>query len=210
MVIQRFVNELMTSNCYLIYDKKLSNCCIIIDPGSRDSLQEIKFCEVNDLCPQSIILTHEHTDHNWGVNSLREHFPDVQLVCSDVCEKYIASANRAYFLFYYDDPDYAYNIAPADILVHGSMDTLSWNHKDVKFVMTPGHSYGSICIEIDTNLFTGDTIIPYPPYFNGRDSNRNDWEKSIDLICSLYDMNICIQPGHGEGLSLGEWIKMYK
>lgn len=38
----------------------------------------------------------------------------------------------------------------------------------------------------------------------------NDWEKSIDLICSLYDMNICIQPGHGEGLSLGEWIKMYK
>ena len=86
MVIQRFVNELMTSNCYLIYDKELSNSCIIIDPGSRYSLQEIDFCEVHELCPQYIILTHEHTDHNWGVNSLREHFPDVQLVCSDVCE----------------------------------------------------------------------------------------------------------------------------
>lgn len=188
----------------------MSNSCIVIDPGSRDSLQEINFCEVNRLYPQYIILTHEHTDHNWGVNSLREHFPDVQLVCSDICEKYIASANSAYFLFYYDDPDYTYNIAPADILIHNSMNTLNWNHENVRFIMTPGHSYGSMSIQISDNLFTGDTIMSYPPYFNGRDSNRADWERSVDLICNLYDGSICIRPGHGEELLLSNWITIYK
>ena len=209
MIIQRFVNELMTSNCYIVYDKSLSDSCIIIDPGSRDSIQEIKFCEVNRLHPEYIILTHEHTDHNWGVNSLREHFSDLQLVCSDDCEKYIAKANRAYFLFYYNDPNYTYSIAPADILIDTSTKILNWNHLAIKFIKTSGHSYGSMCVQIGINLFTGDTIMPYSPYFNGRDSNKSDWEKSIELVRNLYDENICIQPGHGEKLLLSDWIKKY-
>lgn len=51
--------------------------------------------------------------------------------------------------------------------------------------------------------------MPYSPYFNGRDSNKSDWEKSIELVRNLYDENICIQPGHGEKLLLSDWIKKY-
>lgn len=199
----------MTSNCYIIFDKAISNKCVIIDPGSRDSLNEIAFCEENHLYPEYIILSHEHTDHNWGVNALREYFTSVKLVCSEFCEKNIASANKAYFLFYFDDTDYTYKILPADILVKNSYDKLKWNNLFIRFILTPGHSFGSMCIQIDENIFTGDTIMPYPPYFNGRDSNKDDWESSIDQIKILFKNDAYIYPGHGETLTLGKWVNNF-
>ena len=205
--IERFVNELMTSNCYIVADE-VSKHCVCIDPASEKSLREIEFIEKNGFKLDYIILTHEHTDHNWGVNSLREHFPNCKLICSEPCNKYVKKTNRAYFLFYYDDPDYRYEIAPANILIHEEY-SLDWNGLQIKFIMTPGHSYGSMCIDVDGMLFTGDTIMPYKPYFNGRDSNENDWMISIQKINSLYGKDCQIYPGHGDYLSLKDWNESY-
>ena len=205
--IERFVNELMTSNCYIVADEA-SKHCICIDPASEKSLREIEYIESNGLTLDYIILTHEHTDHNWGVNSLREHFPDSKLVCSEPCNKYVKKTNRAYFLFYYDDPDYRYEIAPANILIHEDC-SLDWNGLQIKFIMTPGHSYGSMCIDIDGMLFTGDTIMPFKPYFNGRDSNEEDWKLSIHKINHFYSKDCQIYPGHGDYLSLKDWNESY-
>lgn len=202
--VERFLNELMTSNCYIVAGEA-SKHCICIDPASEKSLREIEFIEKNGLTLDYIILTHEHTDHNWGVNSFREHFPNCKLICSEPCNKYVKKTNRAYFLFYYDDPDYRYEIAPADILISNQEDAISWIGHVIKFVLTPGHSYGSMCIEIEGMLFTGDTIMPYKPYFNGRDSNENDWKNSITIIESIYSNETIVFPGHGDPLKLGEW-----
>ena len=207
MKVERFVNELMTSNCYVVYDEDTKHC-LVIDPASEKSLREIKFIEEKGLVLDYIILTHEHTDHNWGVNSLREHFPNAKLVCSELCNKYVKKTNRAYFLFYYDDPDYRYEIAPADILIKED-SCLDWNGDQILFVMTPGHSYGSMCIVIDGMLFTGDTIMPYKPYFNGRDSNEEDWIKSIEKIRGLYPSEAEVYPGHGDVLNIEQWNKQF-
>lgn len=206
--VKRFVNELMTSNCYIVVDEA-SKHCICIDPASEKSLREIEYIEKNKLTLDNIILTHEHTDHNWGVNSLREHFSKSKLVCSELCNKYVKKTNRAYFLFYYDDPDYRYEIAPADILISKQEEAISWIGHDIKFIFTPGHSYGSMCIEIEGMLFTGDTIMPFKPYFNGRDSNEEDWKNSISIIRFLFSPNTLIYPGHGDILNLSDWIKQY-
>lgn len=205
--VERFINELMTSNCYVVYDEDTKRC-LVIDPASEKSLREIQFIEEKGLALDYIILTHEHTDHNWGVNSLREHFPDAKLVCSELCNKYVKKTNRAYFLFYYDDPDYRYEIAPADILIKED-SCLDWNGDQILFVMTPGHSYGSMCIVIDSMLFTGDTIMPYKPYFNGRDSNEEDWIKSIEKIRGLYSSEVEVYPGHGDVLNIEQWNKQF-
>ncbi len=204
--IERFVNELMTSNCYIVA-VEASKHCICIDPASEKSLREIEYIESNGLTLDYIILTHEHTDHNWGVNSLREHFPNCKLVCSEPCNKYVKKTNRAYFLFYYDDPDYRYEIAPADILISNQEDSISWVGSEIKFMLTPGHSYGSMCIDIEGMLFTGDTIMPFKPYFNGRDSNEDDWELSIQNIKDAYAAESIVYPGHGEPLTLGVWAE---
>lgn len=204
--VERFINQLMTSNCYFVVDDE-SMHCICIDPASEASLREIEFIEKNGLTLDYIILTHEHTDHNWGVNSLRKRFPASKLVCSELCDKYVKKTNRAYFLFYYDAPDYCYEIAPADILIRNQEDAISWNGHDIVFILTPGHSYGSMCIDIDGLLFTGDTIMPYKPYFNGRDSNENDWMLSIQKITSIYNKDCQVYPGHGDCLTIDAWNK---
>jgi glyoxylase-like metal-dependent hydrolase (beta-lactamase superfamily II) len=204
--VERFINELMTSNCYVVYDEDTKRC-LVMDPASEKSLREIKFIEEKGLALDYIILTHEHTDHNWGVNSLREHFPESKLVCSEMCNKYVKKTNRAYFLFYYDDHDYRYEIAPADVLIKED-GFLDWEGYQIKFVMTPGHSYGSMCIDVDGMLFTGDTIMPFKPYFNGRDSNEEDWKESIEKIERLYSSETEVYPGHGDILTLSEWVKV--
>lgn len=203
--VERFVNELMTSNCYVVYDD-VTNQCFVIDPGSEKSLREIEFVESRGLTLDVIIITHEHTDHNWGVNALREHYPASKLVCSEACNRHVRKANSAYFLLYYDNPDYRYEIASADLLVRDG-ECLEWSGHQINFILTPGHSYGSVCIDIEGILFTGDTIMPYKPYFNGRDSNKEDWYASIEKIRSIYPPKTIIYPGHGSPLSLSDWVE---
>ena len=195
----------MTSNCYVVYDEDTKRC-LVIDPGSEKSQREIEFIEKNNLTLDLIIITHEHTDHNWGVNALREKFKNSRLVCSEICNRNVKKTNRAYFLFYYDDPEYHYEIGPAEILISKEGETLQWDGLSIEFILTPGHSKGSMCFAINNMLFTGDTIMPFKPYFNGRDSNEEDWNVSISKVGSMYPDNTVIYPGHGDALTLSEWM----
>ena len=204
MIIERYVNELMTSNCYVVVDE-VSKSCLVIDPGSVKSEREITYIKDKGLEPEYIIITHEHTDHNWGVNALREAFSGIRLVCSELCSKNIAIANKAYFLFYYDDPTYSYEVEPADIIIKNQIEQMDWHGHKIIFYFTPGHSFGSMCIKIDNLLFTGDTIMPFRPYFNGRDSNRDDWDASIILLKKLVHGDVTVYPGHGDSLSFHDW-----
>lgn len=201
-------NQLMRSNCFILVDWN-SKSCAIIDPGSEKSEREINYIEDNNLQLDYILLTHEHTDHTWGVNALKEKYPRAKLVCSELCSKYAKKASRAYFLFYYDDSNYRYELLPADILIIQDGEILKWNDKIFKFVFTPGHSKGSMCIQIEDMLFSGDTIMPYPPYFNGRDSNQDDWDDSIKKIGCMFSRNTIIYPGHGGSMSLDNWKVEY-
>ena len=203
--VERFVNQLMSSNCFVVYDDETRRA-VVIDPGSEKSEKEISFIEENHLVVDYIILTHEHTDHNWGVNSIKEKYPNIKLVCSEVCDRLVKKSNRIFFSFYYDDPDYVYIIDAADILIKSDANVLVWNGKDIHFVMTPGHSKASMCIDLDGMLFTGDTIMPYPRYLNKKDGNEEDWKKSVDSILKKYCEDTMIYPGHGNILTLGEWI----
>lgn len=205
--VQRFVNQLMSSNCFVVYDDE-TNRALIVDPGSEKSECEIAFIEDNCLNPDYIILTHEHTDHNWGVNSLMNKYPQIKLVCSELCDKLVKKTNRIFFSFYNDDPDYVYTIAPADILVRSEEEIIDWNKMSIHFIITPGHSKASICIDVDGKLFTGDTLMPFPPYFNKKDSDTYNWMSSIKRINEKYPPNTMIYPGHGDEMIKGDMIKI--
>ena len=204
--VERFINQLMSSNCFIVFDDETKRA-IVIDPGSEKSEKEINFIEHNHLVLDYIILTHEHTDHNWGVNSLKSKHPNCSLVCSELSEKMIKKNNRVFFAFYYDNPNYIYTIDSADIVIKGSEDVLKWDGVDIHFIMTPGHSKASMCINIDGLLFTGDTIMPYPHYLHKKDGNEEEWNKSVELIESIFSKETKIYPGHGVPLKLREWIE---
>ena len=205
--VKQLENELMKSNCFIITDWT-THSCVIIDPGSEKSEREIEYIESNQLILDYIILTHEHTDHTWGANALKERFPLSKLVCSELCDKYAKKDSRAYFLFYYDDPNYRYELKPADVVVKSDEDDFLWNGYNVGFIQSSGHSRGSMCIKIANMLFTGDTIMPFKPFFNGRGSNEDDWVESVIKIKNIISPDVIIYPGHGERLSFAEWLSI--
>ena len=86
MEIVQFENQLAKSNCFIIVDWN-SRSCVIIDPASRDSEKEIAFIEEHALSLDYIILTHAHADHCWGVNSLRDAYPNLKLIYAEACNQ---------------------------------------------------------------------------------------------------------------------------
>jgi len=69
---------------------------------------------------------------------------------------------------------------------------------------TPGHSAGSVCLQIENHLFTGDTIfkqnVGNSDNYNG---NADDLRKSLDKILQLDDA-LLVEPGHRESTILGD------
>lgn len=203
MHIEKFINELMASNCYLVVDKE-SKHCICIDPASEKSEREIQYIRQNGLTLDFIILTHEHTDHTWGVNALIERFSDAKVICSKVCKQNLAKEFQAYFLLYYDDTEYTYTVCNVDMTTEELNDRLIWQKHVIEFIYTPGHSLGSICLLIDNKLFTGDTIMQSKPYINKRNGSKEKFEESFDLIKKRFDVEQEIYPGHGDLFLLKE------
>ena len=201
--VERFINELMSSNCYLVVDEA-SKHCICIDPASEKSLREIEYIEKNGLKLDYIILTHEHTDHTWGVNALVNQF-GAQVICSENCKQNLAKEFQAYFLLYYDNTDYHYNVCRVDKTTEELGDKLDWEGYNIEFIYTPGHSMGSICLLVDKMLFTGDTVMQSKPYINKRNGSKEAFLISIDSILNVFGEKQLIYPGHGEVFNLKDY-----
>ena len=193
----------MSSNCYIVVDEA-SKHCICIDPASEKSLREIEYIEKNGLTLDSIILTHEHTDHTWGVNALVEKF-GAQVICSEVCKQNLAKEFQAYFLLYFDDPDYHYTVCKIDMTTEEMDNHLVWQGYMIEFINTPGHSMGSICILMDGKLFTGDTIMQAKPYINKRNGSKDAFKKSIRAILGRFGQDQYVFPGHGGVFRLSDY-----
>lgn len=204
MKIIRYYNQLAGSNCFMIVDEG-SKSCIIIDPASEKAEKEISYIKKNGLTLDYIILTHGHADHCWGVNALRKAFPELKLVYSEACMQTMKREIRLFFLLYSPIPGYHYEMAPAEVQIKEDNETIDWHNHQVELILTPGHSPGSMCIQVEGNLFTGDTIMPFPPYFNRRGSSIEDWDWSVKKITDRFRPDTTIYPGHGDALTLGEW-----
>lgn len=201
--IERFVNELMTSNCYIVADEA-SKHCICIDPASEKSLREIEYIESNGFSLDYIILTHEHTDHTWGCNALVEKY-GAGVICSSVCKQNLEKEFQAYFLLYYDNPNYHYRVCKVDKTTEELNDKLDWKSVKIEFVYTPGHSMGSICVMFDNILFSGDTVMLFKPYINRRNGSKEKFKESIEMILNRFSDNMLIYPGHGDSFYLKDY-----
>lgn len=199
----------MASNCYLVVDEE-SNRCICIDPASEKSDQEIEYIEQNGLILDYIILTHEHTDHTWGVNSLLDAYPDVKVVCSELCRDALPREAQAYFQFYYDDPGYEYKVRRVDYTTEELNWQLVWLGYTISFISTPGHSSGSVCIVIDSILFGGDTLMPFKPFIKKRNGGSiEDYRKSLLSLRTQFTPSTVVYPGHGNSMSIEDMMKFF-
>lgn len=190
----------MTSNCYVVWDD-ITFGCIVIDPASEHSFREIDFIEEHNLKLDYIILTHEHTDHTWGINSLLDKY-NPEVICTEICKQHLPEAGDTYFRLYYERENYTYTVRRVDHTVEELKWTLNWRGSIIKFIDTKGHSLGSMCIEMGNLLFTGDTLMQYKPYINKRNGSKKLYEQSVNMLMQTYSGDTQIYPGHGDSFLL--------
>jgi len=162
------------TNCYII-DKK-----IIIDPG----VGAFEFVKANVKKPVAIINTHGHFDHIWDDKKIKEYF-DIPI--------YI----HKYDAFFLENDPFNYNPpkVKADFLLEEGDYKIG--EYDIKIRHFPGHTPGSISVEMKESMFSGDFI------FDGSigrvDFPYSDADKMKESIKKFLEINYDkkIYPGHG-------------
>ena len=162
------------TNCYII-DKK-----IIIDPG----VGAFEFVKKNVDTPIAIINTHGHFDHIWDDKKIKEYF-DIPI--------YIHKEDS----FFLENDPFGYNppkVKPDVLLKEGNYKIGDY---DIKIIHFPGHTPGSISVEVGENIFSGDFIfdesigrVDFP--FSDAKAMKNSIKKFLKIP---YDKKIF--PGHG-------------
>ena len=196
----------MSSFCYLVCDE-ITKRSIIVDPGSEKSMEEIAFINKEGLLLDYIFLTHEHIDHTWGVNSLLDVFPETKVICTRSCKDALPRVSKIFFQFYYDDPGYVYQVKRVDYITEELGWQLRWGKHKIRFISTPGHTPGSMCIAIDNVLFGGDTLMPFKPFIKKRNGGSLvQLQESIKKMVNIFPKDTIVYPGHGNFFSMGDCI----
>jgi len=195
--VQRIPTGKWRENCYIIHDKNLD--ALLIDPGANsdlifDAIREKK------VKLHAIINTHGHYDHIGAVHNVKEHFGvPFYLHSGDLDLLRSANFYRKFF-----DSEESISIPTVDAALESFRDGLVLHNFRVRVIHTPGHTPGSVCLEIDGHLFTGDTL------FRGKigttrlpGGNTQILNQSLKFLSQL-DPELKIFPGHGSSSTIGE------
>lgn len=152
MRITNLPSGALQANTYLAVDEK-TNEGFIVDPGGYNKVLT-KEVRDNDVNIKYIILTHGHSDHICGVNEHKAEFPDAKIVAYKDEEAMLENPNLN------QSPGFGVPYSTkADILVSDG-DELKIGDVTLKFIHTPGHTEGGMCIYVKEAkaLFSGDTL----------------------------------------------------
>ena len=207
--IARFVNTPVPSNTFLVRNDD-SESCLVIDPGSKDESELLSFIHENGLKVEYIILTHEHFDHCWGVNQLLEK-TGARVICTCSCAEKVCEPTN-YFNKLYFNSEEMYAVKRVDITVEDLELEMEWNGMAVRFIKTNGHSPNGMCINIENNLFTGDTLLlnTKPVLLKRNGASKTDLKESLMRIYLSFQPDTIVYPGHGEPFHLHESRAFYE
>lgn len=196
LVVKRIINTPVPSNCFVVYDKSENTNCIIVDPGTKDNEELIAYISEQELSPVYIILTHEHFDHCWGVNSFVKRY-DVPILCSERCIECIKYDKKNCSVFY--DINERFTIDSKSISVESLDYVLPFAGTRLQFFNTPGHSEASVCFTIGRHLFAGDTLIKDLRTVTKLPTGSVvKLRKTIDFLKQMQGKGYVVCPGHGE------------
>lgn len=182
-------------NTYVIKDEN-SGLCAVIDPGCFNKAIEDFIGEEKNLA--YIILTHAHWDHIASLNEYKDKYPASKLVVNfDEHEMITDSSING--TAQYAGMEVALE---ADIYVVDG-EELKLGDTNLKFITTPGHTKGGMCILADGNLFSGDTL--FMRSVGRTDLYGGNWGQLKDSIQNKLfslDGSTIVYPGHGPSTTI--------
>ncbi len=200
--IQLFTFNPFQENTYVIYNNKKQ--CWIVDPGMNyedENETLIAFINENQLVPQSIINTHTHIDHIFGVQYLIDkykigfgiHKGEIPLLNS--CIKSAAMFGIKF------------NHIPQPTFFIVEEESFLLGDEQLKVLLCPGHSPASIVFYYPKGKWaiTGDVL--FAGSIGRTDLPGGSFETLINSIKSklvLLPDDTVIYPGHGGSSTIGE------
>ena len=172
------------TNCYLVWGED-SGDCVVIDPGYQSEVI-LSQAKAQGKNIRAILLTHGHFDH---VGAVR------QLASDTDCDVYLHPAELSLPEAFTAGPLYYTH-------TYGEGDTLSLAGLSLRVLHTPGHTPGSVCLEVEDLLFSGDTL--FRDSCGRTDLPGGDWatiHASLRRLAAL-EGNPAVYPGHGEATTL--------
>ena len=198
MRITNLPSGALQANTYLAVDEK-TNEGFIVDPGGYNKVLT-KEVRDNDVNIKYIILTHGHSDHICGVNEHKVEFPDAKIVAYKDEEAMLENPNLN------QSPGFGVPYSTkADILVSDG-DELKVGDVTLKFIHTPGHTEGGMCIYVKEAkaLFSGDTL--FRQSIGRTDFPGGSYKEIMDSIRKklfLLPDDTNVFPGHMGTTSIG-------
>ena len=167
----------LQTNCYIVADGAV---CAVVDPGDAgDRLAD--WLGSKELTPVCVLLTHGHFDHVGGVAALRRRFPEIPI--------YVHEADTHLTPKYCRGLEWTRHYAEGDEVSVGSLT--------VRVLHTPGHTPGSVCLQCEDVLLSGDTL--FAGSIGRTDFPLGDYgqmQQSLQRLAAL-EGDFRVLPGHG-------------
>lgn len=190
MKIKRMIVHEEETNCYILYEQGHS---IVIDPGA-DGKRIKHFLKKSELCLDKILLTHGHCDHTGAVDYLVEQYH---------CEVYIDPKDKIYC----EKNSVEGSLwIKAELLPYPNEST--WLEHRITTYPLPGHSEGSVLIQVDDLYFSGDVLFKDGiGRYDLVGADKTALKESIDHLLQLGDTTQ-LYPGHEEVFTIAD-VKEY-
>ena len=187
MLIKTLPVGMLETNCYIVTDEK-TRLCAIIDPGA-DSNTILDYIESNKLKPSAIFLTHGHFDHHMALGAVMEatgvpafiNIQDVNTGGQRVQHMINGNAGLSWY-------------SEGDVMKVGGLE--------FTVLETPGHSPGSVTLQCESVLFTGDTL--FRDSCGRTDLTGGSMEELLTSLrrLSMLEGNYEVYPGHADSTTL--------
>lgn len=197
--LQRVTNAEMGTNSYLLASPGQTgrgSACAVIDPGLDRTLLEKAFSDTGWL-PESVLCTHGHFDHLGGAAWLQQRFRVPVFLCAaDLKLAKLSNFMMAAFKMKnrIELPDFTV----LDSLKTDNTAIVETAGRKFIFHAMPGHTPGSCAIEVDSLLFSGDSL--YARHIGlsklpGEDHNQ--LRNSLMRLFGWVGGQVLVMPGHG-------------
>lgn len=187
MKVETIVVGFLNTNCYIAHDGKEA---VVIDPGAN-AAEIISTAEALGVTISHIFLTHAHFDHVLAADELIKK-TGAKLVANAaergrMCDASLSGQTmlrRREFVPLYAD---------IEIAQSGAIDV---GEMHFEFILTPGHTEGSMCIICEDTIFSGDTL--FAGTCGRCDLEGGDYAEMLKSLKKLYETegDYKVLPGH--------------
>lgn len=200
--IKSFTFNPIQENTYILYNEH--NECIIIDPGCYDDTEKselLSFIKGNKLVPKVLLNTHCHLDHVFGNKWVAEEF-QLDLNIHPLEELVLQMAPTAGLMYNLPFDNYTEKLI---FLEEG--DTIMLGEDELKVILAPGHSPGSICFYCEKQHFIIGGDVLFKNSIGRTDLPGGSYEDLIRHIKSklfLLPDEVIVYSGHGPATTIGD------